>query len=161
MRRATGDERWSVVRANPVRDADGHIVLAVSVIHDVTEARAAQERARFLARGSEMLNETLAYEHTIGALADVAVPMFAGHVTVDLYEDGRLRCVGARHLDPEKTDMMLRLREQYPPTVEAHPVQRALDGSLLPPHDRRGAPGSAASGTTLRAMEASSASWSS
>ena len=124
--RATGDERWSVVRANPVRDADEHIVLAVSVIHDVTEARAAQERARFLARGSEMLNETLAYEHTIGALADVAVPMFAGHVTVDLYEDGRLRCVGARHLDPEKTDMMLRLREQYPPTVEAHPVQRAI-----------------------------------
>ena len=114
------------MRANPVRDADGHIVLAVSVIHDVTEARAAQERARFLARGSEMLNETLAYEHTIGALADVAVPMFAGHVTVDLYEDGRLRCVGARHLDPEKTDMMLRLREQYPPTVEAHPVQRAI-----------------------------------
>jgi PAS domain S-box-containing protein len=124
--RATGDERWSVVRANPVYGDDGQIALAVSVIHDVTDARAAEERVRFLARGSELLNETLVYEHTIGALADVAVPMFAGHVTVDLWEDGSLRCVGARHVDPAKTELMLRLREQYPPTVEAHPVQRAL-----------------------------------
>jgi PAS domain S-box-containing protein len=45
---------------------------------------------------------------------------------VDLYEDGSLRCVGARHIDPEKTELMHRLREQYPPTVAAHPVQRAI-----------------------------------
>jgi PAS domain S-box-containing protein len=123
---ATGDERWAIVRANPVRDAEGQISLAVSVIHDVTEARAAEERVRFLASGSEMLNETLVYEHALGALADIAVPMFAGHVTVDLYEDGKLRCVGARHIDPKKTELMLGLREQYPPTVDAHPVQRAI-----------------------------------
>jgi PAS domain S-box-containing protein len=47
-------------------------------------------------------------------------------VTVDLLEDESLRCVGARHVDPEKTELMLQLRERYPPTVEAHPVQRAL-----------------------------------
>jgi PAS domain S-box-containing protein len=124
--RKTGKERWSVVRANPVRGADGTVVLAVSVIHDVTDAKLAEERLRFLGRGSEMLNETLAVERTLGALADLAVPMFAGHVTVDLFEEGVLRCVGARHVDPTKTDLMFRLREQYPPTVEAHPVQRAV-----------------------------------
>jgi PAS domain S-box-containing protein len=124
--RATGEEHWSVVRANPVHGADGAVVLAVSVIHDVTETKVAEERLRFLGRGSEMLNETLAVEHTLAALADLAVPTFAGHVTVDLYEDGVLRCVGARHLDAAKTGLMFRLREQYPPTVEAHPVQRAL-----------------------------------
>jgi PAS domain S-box-containing protein len=124
--RATGEERWSIVRANPVRGANGDVVLTVSVIHDVTDARAAEERQRFLGRGSEMLNEALAVERTLGALADLAVPTFAGHVTVDLYDDGVLRCVGARHIDPVKTDLMYRLREQYPPTVEAHPVQRAL-----------------------------------
>jgi PAS domain S-box-containing protein len=124
--RATGEERWSVVRANPVRGADGAVVLAVSVIHDVTETKVAEERRRLLGRGSEMLNETLAVERTLGALADLAVPTFAGHVTVDLYEDGVLRCVGARHLDPEKTSLMYYLREQYPPTVAAHPVQRAI-----------------------------------
>jgi PAS domain S-box-containing protein len=124
--RATGEERWSVVRANPVHGADGAVVLAVSVIHDVTETKVAEERLRLLGRGSEMLNETLAVERTLGTLADLAVPTFAGHVTVDLYEDGVLRCVGARHIDPEKTELMYYLREQYPPTVAAHPVQRAL-----------------------------------
>jgi PAS domain S-box-containing protein len=124
--RATGEERWSVVRANPVYGGDGTVVLAVSVIHDVTETKIAEERLRFLGRGSEMLNETLHVERTLAALAALAVPTFAGHVTVDLYEDGVLRCVGARHLDPAKTDVMIHLREQYPPTVEAHPVQRAI-----------------------------------
>jgi len=124
--RATGEERWSVVRANPVYGGDGTVVLAVSVIHDVTETKVAEERLRFLGRGSEMLNETLHVERTLAALAALAVPTFAGHVTVDLYEDGVLRCVGARHLDPAKTDVMIHLREQYPPTVEAHPVQRAI-----------------------------------
>jgi PAS domain S-box-containing protein len=124
--RATGEERWSIVRANPVYGADGTVVLAVSVIHDVTETKLAEQRLHFLGRGSEMLNETLHVERTLAALAALAVPTFAGHVTVDLYEDGVLRCVGARHIDPTKTDLMMRLREQYPPTVEAHPVQRAV-----------------------------------
>jgi PAS domain S-box-containing protein len=122
----SGEERWSVVRANPVYDADGRVTMSVSVIRDITGTRTAAERLSFLTRGSELLNETLAIQQTLAALAELAVPAFAGHVTVDLYEDGVLRCVGARHLDPAKTAMMLELREQYPPTVEAHPVQRAI-----------------------------------
>ena len=128
-----GDERWSLVRATPVLGPAGEVEMSVSVIRDVTDERRAraerertQERIRFLSRASELLNETLDLEQTIGALADLAVPTFAGHVTVDLFEDGRLRCVGARHLDPAKTELMRRLREEYPPTVDDHPVQRAL-----------------------------------
>ena len=124
--KATGEERWSVVRANAVQNADGEVTLSVSVVHDVTEAKLVQNRVDFLARASEMLNATLDVQHTLGALATLAVPAFAGHVTVDLYEDGVLRCVGARHVDPVKTEMMIRLRREYPPTVPEHPVQRAL-----------------------------------
>jgi PAS domain S-box-containing protein len=81
----------------------------------------------FLTRASELLNETLEVEQTLGTLADLAVPSFAGHVTVDLLqEDGGTRCVGARHLDPAKTQLMWDLRVKYPPTVADHPVQRAL-----------------------------------
>ena len=121
-----GQERWSIVRANPVYADDGSIALAVSVIHDVTDAKNAERRMRFLGRASEALNESLAYERTLGTLAELAVPAFAGHVTVDLYEEGLLRCVAARHVDPEKTKLMISLREKYPPTVPDHPVQRAL-----------------------------------
>jgi PAS domain S-box-containing protein len=132
---ATGAEHWSNVRANPVRGVDGSVELAISVIHDITRARARAESGRFLARASELLNESLEIESTLGALADVAVPAFAGHVTVDLYDDGVLRCVGARHVDPQKTEMMIRLRKKYPPTVPEHPVQRAIrsgEAQLVP-----------------------------
>jgi len=110
----------------PVRDERGEIVGVGGVVDDITRERRAEERIRFLARASELLNRTLDIEVTLRALAEVAVPAFAGHVTVDVVEDGALRCVGARHVDPAKTELMLRLREEYPPTVVDHPVQRAL-----------------------------------
>ncbi|MEP6812306.1 MAG: PAS domain S-box protein [Actinomycetota bacterium] len=124
--KATGEERWSVVRANAVKNATGGVALAVSVVRDVTESKLAERRVSFLTRTGEMLNATLDVEHTLGALATVAVPEFAGHVTVDLYDEGVLRCVGARHVDPAKTELMIELRRDYPPTVPEHPVQRAI-----------------------------------
>jgi PAS domain-containing protein len=79
----TGAERWSFVRANPVFGDNGSVEFAISVIHDITMTRARAERVRFLARASELLNETLEIESTLGALADIAVPAVAGHLTLD------------------------------------------------------------------------------
>jgi PAS domain S-box-containing protein len=124
--KATGEERWSVVRANAVKDSAGSVALSVSVIRDVTESKLVERRVSFLTRTGELLNATLDVEQTLGALAAVAVPEFAGHVTVDLYDEGVLRCVGARHIDPAKTELMIELRRDYPPTVPEHPVQRAI-----------------------------------
>ena len=45
--RATGAEHWSVVRANPVTNPEGASALAVSVIHDVTEAKLVEQRGAF------------------------------------------------------------------------------------------------------------------
>jgi PAS domain S-box-containing protein len=131
---ASGEERWSVVRANPVYDAEGNVALSVSVIRDITlernasEERArAEERIRFLARASELLNETLDYELTLAAIAEMAVPTFAGQVVIDLLEDdGSVRCVGAAHADPDKSAYLRDLRHRYPPTADDHPVQRAV-----------------------------------
>jgi len=123
---APGVQRFWRASWFPVHDAAGTILGVGGVLDDITEERRAEERVRFLGRASELLNQTLAIEETLRALAEVAVPAFAGHVTVDIFEDGVLRCVAARHVDPEKSELMLRLREQYPPTVADHPVQRAL-----------------------------------
>jgi PAS domain S-box-containing protein len=47
---ATGEERWSVVRATPVFDEEGRVRMAVSILRDITEQRRAeQERARLAA----------------------------------------------------------------------------------------------------------------
>jgi len=110
----------------PVRDAEDELRGVGAVIADVTLARRADSRVHFLARASELLNETLDLTQTFTALADLAVPAFAGHVTVDLFDGGVLRLVGARHVEREKTELLIKLREQYPPTVAEHPVQRAL-----------------------------------
>ena len=123
---APGLERVWRTSFYPVRDSAGQILGVGGVIAEITKERRAESRVRFLARASELLNETLDIDATLAALADVAVPAFAGHVTVDLYHDGVLRCVGARHVDPAKTELMMRLRAEYPPTVDEHPVQRAL-----------------------------------
>jgi PAS domain S-box-containing protein len=123
---APGVQRFYRASWFPVRADDGSILGVGGVVDETTSERRAAERVRFLARAGELLNRTLDSAETLGALADVAVPAFAGHVTVDLFEGGVLRCVGARHVDPAKTELMLRLREQYPPTVADHPVQRAL-----------------------------------
>ena len=50
--KATGEERWSNIRARPIFDADGKIIMAINVIHDITgfktsERRLQQERNRF------------------------------------------------------------------------------------------------------------------
>lgn len=50
--RDSGETRWSLVRAMPVRDEGGRITLAISVFRDVTEERRAAERRRLLARAS-------------------------------------------------------------------------------------------------------------
>jgi PAS domain S-box-containing protein len=124
--RDTGEEYWTTIRANPIRDETGAVVASVSVIHDITKQRRTDERLRFLARASELLNQTLVIDETLAALADLAVPHFAGHVTVDVFDGDVLRCVGARHRESDLTELMLELRHTYPPTVHDHPVQRAL-----------------------------------
>jgi PAS domain S-box-containing protein len=43
--RATGEERWSVVRASPVHGADGDIAFAVNTFHDITERRRLYEES--------------------------------------------------------------------------------------------------------------------
>jgi PAS domain S-box-containing protein len=57
--RANGEERWAEIRATPVRDAGGEVVLAINFFSDVTARMLAeQERERHLAE-IEALNDRL------------------------------------------------------------------------------------------------------
>jgi len=55
---ATGEERWSVVRATPVFDQEGQVRFAVNIFHDLTERRRVQEaierQARQAALGADV-----------------------------------------------------------------------------------------------------------
>jgi PAS domain S-box-containing protein len=129
-----GVRRVWVTSFFPVHDRAGELLGVGCSTSDVTaernslEERArAEQRIRFLARAGDMLNETLDYERTLAAIAEMAVPTFAGQVVIDvLDDDGSVRCVGAAHADPEKSQYVRDLRRRYPPTADDHPVQRAI-----------------------------------
>jgi signal transduction histidine kinase len=125
--RATGEERWSVVRATPVRDPAGQVVSAISIFHDMTESRRATESARFLAGAGALLAASLDFETTLDNITHLAVPALADWCYVDIVEDdGTIRRVAAAHADPAKAADAAELRRFPPLPGSAHPVIEVL-----------------------------------
>ena len=57
--RATGEERWSVVKSTPVRDDDGFLRMAINVIEDITAHKRSELAERFLSESSRLLASSL------------------------------------------------------------------------------------------------------
>jgi PAS domain S-box-containing protein len=67
--RATGETRWSVVSAVPLRDASGRVEYAINAFHDITERkRAEDERDRERTRLAATLTQRLADEARLAEL---------------------------------------------------------------------------------------------
>jgi PAS domain S-box-containing protein len=125
---ATGDRRWSLVRATPVTRADGSVERVINLFHEITESRLAEERLRFLGEASRVLASSLDVEATLGEVARLAVPVVADYCLIDvLDEEGRLGRVIIRHTDEEGRRVLEELRDRFPPTFnERHPASRAV-----------------------------------
>jgi PAS domain-containing protein len=86
----TGDARWVLTKATLLED-DG-APLAVNVIEDVTDAKVAERRQRFLAYAGEVLGSSLDYDQTLEQIAGLAVPEVADLSVLDVIEeDGSVR----------------------------------------------------------------------
>ncbi len=97
-------------------------------------AERAEQRARFLARLSAVLDSSLDYEATLNTLAEHLVPHMGDWVVVDVVEEGRIHRVAATHRDADKIALLHDLGRLFPPTFDApHPSSRAIVGgdSLL------------------------------
>ena len=113
--RASGEERWSVVKATPILDPDGAVLMAINVFEDITEHKESELRARFLADAATVLASSLDYEITLQQVSELAVPSFADGCIVELADaDGHLVPVAMAHRDREKAALMRELRQQYP-----------------------------------------------
>ena len=126
--RATGECRWSIVRASAIRDTDGRVEFSINTFHDISERVLAERRLAFLANASGVLSASLDWEGTLGALARLAVPTLADWCIVDVLEsDGRFRRVAVAASDPAKEGALTRTRERYAPTLDSpQPAGRAL-----------------------------------
>ena len=85
--REGGEDRWSVVKATPIRDEAGEVVLAISVIEDVTDRMRAERADRFLSQASKLLAASLDYPTTLRRVAELAVPEIADWCAVDVLDD--------------------------------------------------------------------------
>ena len=111
----TGEQRWRLVKAAPLRGTAGETI-AVSVIEDVTEAKEAELRQRFLAQAGGCSSSSLDYEETLQRVAQLLVPGLADWCAVDVLDaNQRLKLVAVAHVKPSKVGFARELRDRYPP----------------------------------------------
>ena len=114
--RATGESYWLLTKATVFTDEHGRRH-AVNVIEDVTDAKEAELRQRFLASATHVLASSLDYDETLDRVAWLAVPTFADWCAVDLLESGGVERVALAHTDPGKLEVGRTLGEEYPPDM--------------------------------------------
>jgi PAS domain S-box-containing protein len=132
INRATGEERWRVVKSHGVLDARGETRLVVTVIEDITEQRRFELAQRLLARAGAALSSSLHYEGTLQDVADLAVPTLADWCSVSMPDrHGTIRQVAVAHSDPDKVAFARSYSERYPQRTsdETGAAQVLRDGS--------------------------------
>ena len=135
--RATGDERWSAVKATPIRDDDGNVTMAINVIEDITTHKRAEQAQRFLARSADVLASVLDPDELLVEIANLAVPELADWCAVDLLTDtGSLERKALAHVEPDILQRAVELSERYPADPHApqgaHHVVRTGQPELYP-----------------------------
>ena len=118
--RATGEERWLVVRSSAVHDPDsGEVVYAVNVFENVSEIKHAQLAGDFLAEASRVLGSSLDYGLTLQRITRLAVPQIADWCAIDVLDNhGHIERVAIHHTDPGKRALAERLAHQYPQSMD-------------------------------------------
>ena len=114
--RASGDERWSMVKATPVLGDGGSVAMAINIFEDITDHKRAEREQHFLSESSRVLASSLDPEETLGRVASLAVPDVADWVAVDLQGPlGSIERLAIAHADPALLEKGRRLAERYPP----------------------------------------------
>jgi PAS domain S-box-containing protein len=113
--RATGEERWSAVKAMPIADRAGTVAMAINVIEDITSHKRAELAQRFLSDSSAALGSSLDTAQVLRDVAALAVPEVADWCAVDLVVDGRIDRVAIVHQDQAMVAMAEELSSRYPP----------------------------------------------
>jgi PAS domain S-box-containing protein len=118
--RATGEERWIIVRSSPIADPEtGRVLYAVNVFEEITEVKRVQVAESFMAEASRVLASSLDYGETLQRIARLAVPQIADWCAVELVnEKHEIERVAVHHPDPDKLELAERLNRDYRPSLD-------------------------------------------
>lgn len=115
VNRATGVQRWNLLKAAPLTDERGQVEATIMIIEEVTERKRTELRNAFLAEASTVLASSLDYEQTLRNVAELAVPNIADWCAVDLVDaDGDRRTVAVAHVDSGRLGLAEELRAYEP-----------------------------------------------
>jgi serine phosphatase RsbU (regulator of sigma subunit)/PAS domain-containing protein len=118
--RDTGEERWAVVKATPIRAGAGGPALSIVLVEDVTEVKRHERRERLLSEAGRLLGASLGYRESVRALGEVLVPDLADWFLVDVVDErGAVRPAATAAADPGARETLRRLREERPPDQAA------------------------------------------
>jgi PAS domain S-box-containing protein len=114
--RETGEERWSAVKATPIRDQDGRVTMAINVIEDITTHKRGEQAQRLLARSADVLTSSLDPDELLVEIANLAVPELADWCSVEVAnESGVLERTALAHVNPAIRQRAIELSKRYPP----------------------------------------------
>jgi PAS domain S-box-containing protein len=118
--RATGEERWLIVRSSPITDPrDERVRYAVNVFENITEVKRAQLTESFMAEASRVLASSMDYDETLQRIARLVVPRIADWCAVDLLDEQQeIRRVAVHHADPDKLELARQLDSGYRPRLD-------------------------------------------
>jgi len=118
--RASGEERWLIVRCSPVLDPDtAEILYAVNVFENITEVKRQQLMESFMAEASRVLASSMDYAETLTQIARLTVPQIADWCAVDvLGERGEIERVAVHHSDPLMVAVAQELDRAYRPAPD-------------------------------------------
>ena len=119
VRRDTGEGLWLLTKSTLYTDPAGGR-LAINIIEDVTEAKEAELRQRFLAEAGQLLATSLDYEQTLERVARMIVPGLADWCGIEMVDEhGEPHQVAVAHVDPAKVQLAHDLRRRYPPDPDS------------------------------------------
>jgi PAS domain S-box-containing protein len=126
--RATGEERWLIVRSSAVSDPEsGAALYAVNVLENITEVKRAQLAESFIAEASRVLASSQDYGETLRRVARLAAPQLADWCAIDLLDErGEIERVAIHHADPARLALHERLQRAYRLTFEAPGVPEVI-----------------------------------
>ncbi len=102
LRDHTGEYKWFLARALPIKNKYGFIKSWFGTCTDINEQKLLLEAQTFLAEAGKVLSSSLDYKKTLQKVAHLAVPQISDWCSVELLENGELGMPIIAHKDPAK-----------------------------------------------------------
>lgn len=115
----SGEWRWVLGRALPLKDESGKIIKWVGTCTDIDEQKRITQNLKYLSEASKILSSSLDYKTTLVNIANLAVPEIADWCGIQMVHDNSLQQLAVAHKDKSKIKWAKELNKKYPPDLDA------------------------------------------